>query len=85
MTRPELDDAVALWQERVGHYSHGRMGKALAPIVRQHGYIKVRAAMVKYLDDPLSKVKRPEYFAQSCASYLREPPKLVTPYGVLVE
>jgi hypothetical protein len=85
MTRPELDDAVALWQERVGYYAHGRLGKALNPVVKQHGYAKTREAMVKYLDDPLSKVKRPEYFAQSSAQYLRDPPKLVSPYGVLVE
>lgn len=85
MTRPELDDAVALWKERVGLYSHARIGKAIKPLVDEYGYDRVRQAMIRYIDDPRSKVKRPEYFAQSCAQYLRPPEKLVSPFGVLVE
>ena len=85
MTRAELDDAVALWKERVGIYTHPRLGKAIKPLVDEYGYVRVREAMVKYIDDPRSKVKRPEYFAQSCAQYLRAPEPMVNPYGVLVE
>jgi hypothetical protein len=78
-------EGVALWSDRVGRMTHGRLGKALAPLVERHGWPPVLAGLTEYLEDakPPHKV---EWFADQAERWIalaKQP--LVDEHGELTE
>jgi len=52
-----------LWTEQVGHITAPRFGKAIKPVVTQHGWPQTKAALLTYIELNEGKTRKVEWFA----------------------
>lgn len=64
------EEGSELWTEQVGHVTAPRFGKALKPIVLQHGWPTTKAALLTYIELNEGKPRRVEWFAGDAVRWI---------------